>query len=248
MPIGFIGGTGLSQLPGVELEGEIVPTRFGEVAVQRGRWAGQEIVFLPRHGSDERLAAHQINYQANITALKSLECSPVIAINAVGAIREDIEPGHLALPNQFLDFTRSRPQTLFDQPGSEVVYIDVTEPYSPRLRRLIAEQAWELGLVVHQDVVYVCTEGPRFETPAEIRMFATLGGDVVGMTGVPEVVLACEAQIAYASLCVATNYAAGISSQPLTAEEVHELMDQCRPDLLRLLEAVVAQVDPSAPV
>lgn len=247
MPIGLIGGTGLSELPDAELQAQVISTRFGQVPVQRGRWAGQEIVFLARHGADEHLAPHQIDYQANITALKNLECTHVIAINAVGAIREDITPGDLALPSQFLDFTKTRPQTLFDQPESEVVYVDVTEPYSPYLRQLIAEQARELGLVIHQDVVYVCTEGPRFETPAEIRMFAMLGGDVVGMTGVPEIVLACEAQIPYASVCVATNYAAGISKQPLTVEEVRQLMDERRPDLIRLLEAVLLHLKPSAP-
>ncbi len=247
MPVGLIGGTGLSELEGVELEAEVVATRFGEVAVRRGRWAGREVVFLGRHGADQNLAPHQIPYQANIAALDKLGCTHIIATNAVGAIRQDIEPGHFALPNQFIDFTKTRPLTLFDDTGSETVYVDVTEPYSPQLRDLIAEQAWELNLVIHQDIVYVCTEGPRFETPAEIQMFATLGGDVVGMTGVPEVVLACEAQIPYASICIATNYAAGLSAQPLTDQEVHELMDQCRPDLLRLLEAVLSQLKPQPP-
>ncbi len=242
MPIGLIGGTGLSKLPDVELEAEVVSTRFGQVSVQRGSWAGQDIVFLARHGADEHLAPHQIPYQANISAMQELGCTHIIATNAVGAIRQDIEPGHLVLPNQFLDFTKSRPHSLFDDPKMQVVYVDVSEPYDPNLRQLIAEQAWELGLVIHQDVVYVCTEGPRFETPAEIRMFATLGGEVVGMTGVPEVVLACEVGIRYASLCIATNYAAGLSPQPVTAQEVHELMDQRRPDLLRLLEAVLLQL------
>ncbi len=246
MPIGIIGGTGFSQLPEFDLHREEVTTAFGAVTVLSGSFADKEVVFLPRHGAAGRLAPHQIAYQANIAALQSLGCTHILATNAVGGIREDIEPGHLVVPDQFLDFTRQRPLTLAEGSDEEIPHIDVTNPYCSYLRRLIAEQAWEAGLVVHQDVVYVCTEGPRFETPAEIQMFAQLGGDVVGMTGVPEVVLAREAEICYASVGVVTNYAAGISGETLSADEVHELMGQIRPDLLALLTEVTIRLDPQA--
>lgn len=246
MPIGIIGGTGFSQLPEFDLRREEVATDFGAVTLLSGSLADKDVVFLPRHGTAGRLAPHQIAYQANIAALQSIGCTHILATNAVGGIREDIEPGHLVVPDQFLDFTRQRPLTLAEGNDEEIPHIDVTNPYCSYLRRLIAEQAGEAGLVVHQDVVYVCTEGPRFETPAEIQMFAQLGGDVVGMTGVPEVVLAREAQICYASVGVVTNYAAGISGETLSADEVHKLMDQLRPDLLELLTVAIAQLDPQA--
>jgi len=246
MPIGIIGGTGFSQLPGFDLHLEEVTTAFGAVTVLRGSIAGKEVVFLARHGAQGRVAPHQIAYQANIAALKGLGCTHILATNAVGGIRADIEPGHLVVPDQFLDFTKQRPLTLSEGTDEEIPHIDVTNPYCSYLRRLIAEQAGEAGLVVHQDVVYVCTEGPRFETPAEIQMFAQLGGDVVGMTGVPEVVLAREAEICYASVGVVTNYAAGITGETLTTDEVRELMDQLRPDLLALLSEAITRLDPNA--
>ncbi len=244
MPVGIIGGTGFSEIPGFEPEREELTTRFGAVPVFRGRLGGKEVVFVPRHGADRRLAPHQIPYQANITALQSLDCTHIFATNAVGAIREDIEPGHLVVPDQFLDFTTRRALSLAEGLDEEIPHIDVTNAYCDYLRRLIAEQAWEMGLVIHQDVVYVCTEGPRFETPAEISMFAQLGGDVVGMTGVPEVVLAREAGICYASVGVATNYAAGLADEALSADEVYELMDEVRPSLFELLREALSRIDP----
>ncbi len=246
MPIGIIGGTGFSQLPESDLHREEMTTDFGVVALLGGSLADKEVVFLPRHGPAGRLAPHQIAYQANIAALQSIGCTHLLATNAVGGIREDIEPGHLVVPDQFLDFTHQRPLTLAEGTEEQIPHIDVTNPYCSYLRRLIAEQAWEAGRVVHRDVVYVCTEGPRFETPAEIQMFAQLGGDVVGMTGVPEVVLAREAEICYASVGVVTNYAAGISGETLSADEVRELMGQIRPDLLALLTKAIARLDPQA--
>ncbi len=246
MPIGIIGGTGFSEMPEFDLHREEVATNFGAVTVIAGSLGDREVVFLPRHGAEGRLAPHQIAYRANIAALQSIGCTHILATNAVGGIREDIEPGHLVVPDQFLDFTRQRPLTLAEGTEEQIPHIDVTNPYCSYLRRLIAEQAWEAGLVVHQDVVYVCTEGPRFETPAEIQMFAQLGGDVVGMTGVPEVVLAREAEICYASVGVVTNYAAGITGETLSGDEVHKLMGQIRPDLLALLTEAIARLDPDA--
>jgi len=246
MPIGIIGGTGFSQLPEFDLHREEVTTAFGAVAVLRGSLADKEVVFLPRHGAAGRLAPHQIAYQANIAALQSLGCTHILATNAVGGIRAGIAPGHLVVPDQFLDFTKQRPLTLAEGTEEQIPHVDVTNPYCSYLRQLITEQAGEAGLVVHPDVVYVCTEGPRFEAPAEIQMFAQLGGDVVGMTGVPEVVLAREAELCYASVGVVTNYAAGITGEMLSADEVHKLMGQLRPDLLALLTQAITRLDPDA--
>src|SRR5690606_2867755 len=126
--------------------------------------------------------------------------------------------------DQFLDFTKGREQTFYDGGDNGVVHVDMTDPYCPELRRTLVETGRELGLAIHEQGVYVCTEGPRFETPAEIRAFRMLGGDVVGMTSVPESVLAREAGLCYAAMAMVTNMAAGISESPLTHEEVVDVM------------------------
>ncbi len=240
MLVGIIGGTGFFE-PAADAEGrrETVQTPHGPVQVQVGKLGEADIAFLCRHGPAADIPPHAINYQANIEALALLGCRNVIATNAVGSLLDDLPPGSLATPAQFIDFTRSRPHTLFDRSCDKIVHVDMTEPYCPRLRELLVSEAGRLGMPCRDGLTYVCTEGPRFETPAEIRMFAALGGHLVGMTGVPEVVFACEAGLCYASVCVVTNFAAGISRQRLTVDEVHQVMDKMRPRLWELLAATV---------
>jgi 5'-methylthioadenosine phosphorylase len=148
----------------------------------------------------------------------------IVGVCSVGSLRKGIKPGDFVLPDQFLDFTKGRPDTFFEEEG-EVVHTDVTEPYCPEMRERICS-APTGGFRLHKKGTYVCTQGPRFETAAEIRMFKALGGDVVGMTGVPECVLARELGMCYACLAVATNYAAGIGPGPLSHEEVLERMEK----------------------
>lgn len=225
MEYAIIGGTGVYDPKLLENVGNReVETPYGTITVQVGTYRGIEIAFLPRHGKGHSIPPHRINYRANIWGLKALGVRRVLATAAVGSLRPELEPGHFVIVDQFLDFTKSRVCTFFEGGDEGVVHTDMTEPYCPQLRATLIEVGKELGLTVHPRGTYVCTEGPRFETPAEIRAFAMLGGDVVGMTGVPEVVLAREAGLCYATMAMVTNLGAGLSKTPLTQEEVVEIM------------------------
>jgi 5'-methylthioadenosine phosphorylase len=235
MILGIIGGTGLYEI-GEGWEMVVTDTRFGSVTAWAGEVGGKEAIFLPRHGRDHSVPPHLVNYRANVLGLQVLGCERIVAFNAVGGIDPALPVGGICLASQFLDFTRQRPLTLHEPP-EPVAHVDMTEPYCPALRASLRAAAAELGLGDAPEVVYVCTEGPRFETPAEIRMFGLLGGQVVGMTGVPEVVFAREAGLCYASVCLISNTAAGLEPEHLvTGAEVTQVMETRRADLLRLLE------------
>ena len=244
MRIGIIGGTGVYELGHEMTTGaEQVPTPYGAVEVAIGAHEGRELVFLPRHGAGHKIPPHKINYLANIDAMRISQCDRIIATNAVGAIHRDMQPGDFVVPDQFIDFTKCRPLTFFDGEAARVRHVDVTEPYCPAMRATTLSLLRDRGAPLHPAATYVCTEGPRFETPAEIRMFEGLGGDLVGMTGVPEVVLAREVGICYMSLCIVTNAAAGISAEPLSEGEVTELMKTRLPALRELVGRIVAKLD-----
>jgi len=196
-----------------------VDTKYGPASVYiYASGGGEEFAFLPRHGEGHALAPHKVNYRANIMALNMLGVERIIGVCSVGSLRKDIRPGDFVRVDQFLDFTKGRPDTFFEEEG-EVVHIDVTEPYCPEMRACISGVPTS-GIRLHEKGTYVCAQGPRFETAAEIRMFAALGGDVVGMTGMPECVLARELGMCYACVAVVTNYAAGIGDRPLSHEDV----------------------------
>lgn len=242
MRVGIIGGTGLYDLGGVCRRSRRIHTDYDTVQVAEGDHAGRELVFIPRHGSGHSVPPHRVNYRANIDALRRTQCDCIIATNAVGSMREAMQPGDFVLPDQFIDFTRARPFTFYDGADQQVRHVDVTEPYCPALRRAAFALFADAEQPVHPAGVYVCTEGPRFETPAEIRMFAAMGGDLVGMTGVPEVVLAREAGICYMSVCVVTNFAAGMSGEPLIEGEVRDLMKDRLASLQEFLLRLVARL------
>lgn len=239
MDLAIIGGTGLYD-PGMLQDPQpmVVSTPYGTASLFVGRFRGLEIGFLARHGVGHSVPPHRVNYRANVWALSHVGARRLVATAAVGSLRPELSPGRVVLVDQFLDFTRGRPSTFFEGEGG-VRHTDMTEPYARDLRAALAEAAERLGIPVTDHGTYVCTEGPRFETPAEIRMFAQLGGDVVGMTGVPEVVLANELGLAYATIAVVTNFAAGISKQPLTHEEVLAVMAQNTEALRKLVLAIV---------
>lgn len=217
--IAVIGGTGLEDLfEGSEKVNVGTPYGFSHL-ISICKIRDKLVAFLPRHGRKHDIPPHRINYKANMFALHSLGVERIIATNAVGAINLNFKPGDLVVPHDLVDFTKQRQLTFFDQ--APVTHVDFTEPYCPEIRSILVEKAKEIGLV-HDKAVYVCTEGPRFETPAEIRMFRILGCDVVGMTGVPEAILAREIGVCYASLCFVSNMAAGIAGK-LTYEEVTEV-------------------------
>ena len=240
--LAVIGGTGVYD-PALfeETTAREVGTPYGAVTVQVGRFLGREVAFLNRHGAGHAVPPHRVNYRANVAALKTLGVRAILATAAVGSLNVNMAPGHFVFVDQFLDFTRNRPQTFYDD---RVVHLDMTEPYCPELRRVLWEKARELGLPAHPGGTYVCTEGPRFETPAEIRMFRHMGADVVGMTGVPEVVLAREAEICYAAIAVVANYAAGVTPARLSHPEVVAAMEGYGAALRRLITATLEALDP----
>lgn len=241
--LAIIGGTGVYDPRILEnLREESMTTPYGDARVRIGTYQGEEVAFLARHGTSHSVPPHLINYRANIWALKKLGVERVIATTAVGSVNRNMKPGDFVLTDQFIDFTKGRTATFFDGGEAGVVHTDFTEPYCPECRAILAEAAADAGISAHNGGTYVCTEGPRFETPAEIRMFATLGGDLVGMTNVPEVVLAREAGICYATVSMVTNFAAGISPTNLTHEEVLEVMAANSENLKELVMGTLTRI------
>lgn len=243
--IAIIGGTGLYNMDMMEAVSEItVETEYGEAKAYIGSMEGKSMAFMPRHGTRHSVPPHLVNYRANITALKQLGVKKILATASVGSLNTAMAPGHLVLVDQFIDFTKNRPLTFFEGGEKGVVHTDVTQPYCIGLRGILKNVSRGLGRTVHQQGVYVCTEGPRFETPAEIKMFQLLGGHLVGMTNVPEVVLAREAGLCYATVATVTNFAAGISPNSLSHEEVLEEMAASQEYLLELLRRAVRKIVP----
>ncbi len=206
--LAIIGGTGVYQLDGLEVLDNIdVQTPFGapSARVLRGRMGSQEILFLARHGTQHNHLPHEINYRANIFALKSLGATQIIGISAVGSLRERIAPGDLAVPEQYFDWTRGRRAASFFGNGI-AAHVSTANPVSGQLARWIAAHADRLGITLHGGVTYACVEGPRLGTRAESHFLRQAGCDLVGMTNVPEAFLAREAQICYATIGIATDY------------------------------------------
>lgn len=243
--IAIIGGTGVYDpqiLSGIKEEK--IATPFGTVRAVTGTYQHREIAFMARHGADHSVPPHLVNYRGNIAALKELGVRSILATAAVGSLNPDMKPGQFVFADQFLDFTKGRPSTFVEE---GVVHLDMTDPYCPRLRKLLTATAGGLGVEFHGKGNYVCTEGPRFETAAEIRMFRQLGGDLVGMTSVPEVVLAREMEMCYATIAMVTNFAAGISPNKLTHQEVVEVMARNAANLRKLIMQAISSLDADEP-
>jgi len=238
--IAIIGGTGFKELGIAEdMEAMSVDTPFGGSNIESGIVGGREVLFIARHGYDHSIPPHMVNYRANISALKILGVERIISVNSVGAINESFKPGDVVVPDDFIDFSKNRPSTFFDD---STVHIDVSEPYCPEIRNVLVQVAEKTAGRVFNGGVYVCMEGPRFETRAEIRMLRQWGGDVVGMVGLPEVVLAREKEMCYASICTVTNYAAGITSEKLTVSEVRAIISGNSGILKRIIVNVLADM------
>jgi len=232
MKVAIIGGTGVERLPGFTLEEEALDTPYGEVAVYRASMiSSYSLYYLNRHGPQKQTPPHKINYRANIKALHMLGVERILATNAVGSIDPNLPPGSLVALDDFMDFTSGRILTFYDGGDSGHAYTEMSEPYCPGLRQRLLDLAPELNLEIHNRGTYVCTNGPRFETPSEIQMFAHLGGKVVGMTGVPEVVLAKELGMHYASVAYSINWAAGL-------EPTIRIVNEGIPELLARLLAL----------
>ena len=216
-------------------------TPYGEPsgAMTFGELAGAEVVFLARHGYGHTLAPHEINYRANIWALKELKVDGVIAVATVGGIHPDCVPGSLVLPDQIIDYTHSRKSTFFEGSEMPVIHVDFTAPYSESLRAGLIKAAAGCQEQLRNGAVYACTQGPRLETAAEIERIAREGGDIVGMTGMPEAVLARECELEYASLAVVVNHAAGRgdSRTAIKLEEIGLVMQATISRAVRILSS-----------
>lgn len=232
-PIGIIAGTGVAEHFDLGRPRQ-VSTPFGKATVFGS--ADGRYVLIPRHGASYGSPPHRVDYRANVAALDRVGVRQVLATSAVGSMDRRFKVGEIGTLGQFLDFTKRRQMTFFDD---RVVHTDMTRPYSGRLNDAVIAAADRSGVGIRRDLVYVCVEGPRFETAAEIKMFRTLGGDVVGMTGVPEVVLANEKKMEYASVVIATNWAAGMQPK-VTHEEVLGVMRKSGRMVKQLIEETVA--------
>jgi 5'-methylthioadenosine phosphorylase len=230
--IAVIGGTGFKDLfKNHRLVRLGTPYRIAP-SVSLGKIGEKEVAFLPRHGRNHSTPPHKVNYRANIYSLYKIGVERIIAINAVGAINRELKPGNIIIPHDFIDFTKLRDETFYDE--NPVTHVDVSQPYCPELRKILTENSRKLGLPIRDKAVMVCTEGPRFETPAEIEMFRRLGCDIVGMTSVPEAILARELEICYAALCFVSNMATGIQEQ-LTLHEVPKVSEKIMPKIEQVL-------------
>ncbi len=221
--LGIIAGSGLQHLNQLEnVRREIVRTPFGEAscAITFGQLAGVGVAFINRHGYGHTLAPHQINYRANIWALQNVGVQAVCAIGSTGSFSEAIQPGQIVIPEDILDYTQGRLNTYFEGPHHPIVYTDMSQPFCATTRGKLIRAAQQAAIEVQTEAVYACTNGPRLETPAEVRRMRTDGAQVVGMTLVPEVILAKELALPYAAITVCTNFAAGVAQT--SAHDVHQ--------------------------
>jgi 5'-methylthioadenosine phosphorylase len=242
MPLlAIIGGSGQSKLGIMEVtQRKVARTPFGEPsgALTLGRIRGRDVVFLARHGYGHTIAPHEVNYRANLWALKDAGAGLVVSVASVGGIRSDTWPGQLLLPHQVIDYTWGRSSTYFEGVGVPVNHIDFTEPYSRELRRQILAAAQACGEMLVDGAVYAATQGPRLETAAEIERLERDGADVVGMTGMPEASLAREISLEYATIAVVANYAAGRgdSRRAVPLDKIGEVLDEAMGRVRRIIE------------
>lgn len=205
--IGVIGGSGLYQMEGLERVREVeIKTPFGKASdkLMRGRLGEVEMVFLPRHGRGHRWLPTEVNFRANIFAMKKLGVERIISVSAVGSLREEIVPGHVVIPDQFIDRTTQRPSTFFGR--GVVAHVSLADPFCRDLSKILADAAHAEGAKVHAGGTYLCMEGPQFSTRAESHLYRSWGAHVIGMTNLQEAKLAREAEICFGTLALATDY------------------------------------------
>lgn len=223
--IGIIGGTGVYDSGLFSDKKEIkIHTPYGEPSdlITVGEYAGRKVAFLPRHGKGHRVPPHMINARANVWALKELGVRRIIAPSAVGSLQEGYKPGNIALPDQFIDFTKGRDYTFYD--GGQVAHVSMADPFCPELRDIAADAIKKLGFEFQGKATYVCVEGPRFSTRAESKFFRdVMKADIIGMTLVPECTLTREAEICYLSIATVTDFDVW-ADIPVSSKEVIETL------------------------
>jgi 5'-methylthioadenosine phosphorylase len=243
--LAIIGGSGLTQLSSMaDTNRKAVRTPYGEPSgpLTFGRIRGRDALFLARHGYGHTIAPHEVNYRANLWALKEEGVEGVVSVASVGGIREDLAPGTLLVPHQLIDYTWGRHSTFYEGAASLVTHIDFTEPYSGVLRARILAAARACGERIVERGTYAATQGPRLETAAEITRLERDGADVVGMTGMPEAALARELGLEYAAIAVCANFAAGRgdSARAVPMERIEAVLAEAMGRVRRVIEQLVA--------
>lgn len=243
--IGIIGGTGVYDSGLFSDKKEIkIHTPYGEPSdsITIGEYAGRKVAFLPRHGKGHRIPPHKINARANLWALKQLGVKRIIAPSAVGSLQEAYKPGDIALPDQFIDFTKGRSYTFYD--GGQVAHVSMADPFCPELRDIANATIKKLGFESHGKATYVCVEGPRFSTRAESKFFRdVMKAEIIGMTLVPECTLAREAEICYLSIATVTDYDVW-ADIPVSSKEVIETLHKN----VEKTKKLVAELIPAVPL
>lgn len=239
--VGIIGGSGLYEIEGFEFINEIkVTTEYGDPSdsYRCFHFGDLELYFLNRHGRNHSFPPHLVNYRANIDGFSQLGIRNIFSFTATGGINRSYRPGDVVIPGNAIDFTNGRKHTYFEE--NNVHHIDFTEPFCPVLRSIMAEAAERANVPVYRGGTYLCTNGPRLETAAEIRAFDRWGADLVGMTLFPECALAREKEICYTNISVITNFAAGTTTEKLTSDEVVAEMHKAGEKLKRLMRNLPA--------
>ena len=241
--VAIIGGSGLTNLKNLRImRREVIRTPYGEPSAPMvfGQLGGREAVFLPRHGAGHTIPPHDVNYRANIWALKQTGVRNVIAVNAVGGISSGyMTPGSLVIPDQIIDYTYGREHTFFGSESKKVAHVDFTYPYCEELRKILIQAATRAKLGAIAQGTYGATQGPRFESAAEIRRMERDGADVVGMTGMPEAGLAREMELCYASIAVVVNPAAGKTAEVISLKEIEKYLETGMTKVRSLLEQAI---------
>jgi 5'-methylthioadenosine phosphorylase len=241
--LGIIGGSGLYDMAGLTaLEELTLSTPFGAPSdvILRGKLGDTTLLFLPRHGRGHRIAPHRINYRANVFALKVLGAQQLLSVSAVGSLKEEIKPGDMVVVDQFIDRTRTRPSTFFEEHGV-VAHVGFGDPTDAALSAAVLDSVREVGARVHVGGTYVCMEGPQFSTRAESNLYRGWGASVIGMTNLPEAKLAREAELPYASLAMATDYDCWHQSEAAVSVEaviavLHHNVDVARQTIAALVK------------
>ncbi|MGD9582779.1 MAG: S-methyl-5'-thioinosine phosphorylase [Lysobacterales bacterium] len=246
--LAVIGGSGLYHLDGLQsVERRALDTPYGAPSAElvTGLLDGQRLAFLARHGEQHTIPPHRVNYRANIHALHALGARRLIAVNAVGGIRADLGPRSMAVPDQIIDYTHGRLSSICDVPGVKVEHIDFTHPYSESLRQTLLAAGRQCGVELISGGCYGAVQGPRLETAAEVRRLRRDGCDMIGMTAMPEAVLARELGIDYAGLSLVANWAAGLepAGQTISVEEIFRILAECTAKVPALIRAVLARTE-----
>lgn len=244
MKYGVIGGSGLYEMEGLENVEEVaVQTPFGDPSdkLVTGTFAGKEVVFLPRHGRGHRILPSEINYRANIWAMKSLGVTHLISVSAVGSLKEEIAPGHIVIPDQFFDRTKDRPSTFFGE--GVVAHLQFGDPVCGELVGGLEEAVKQVGVTYHKGGTYVCMEGPLFSTRAESEFYRSIGASVIGMTNLQEAKLAREAELCFGTIALSTDYDCW-HDEEVTLEAVLKVMHQNIGNSKEILKALFENFEP----